>query len=376
MIKIAFLNLLRRKSRTFLALLGIMIGVAAIIALVSVVDGIQGEVKNIFSQMQGVSVTQKGSFGPISSGLDESLGNEFEAMPGVRVAVPQIINTALSVDDQKIAMGLSGVRMIGFDFDKYLLARNAPYMTNMVEGQMLTSKDEGYVAIGKSVKDAYNKVVGSTIKVNGKKFKIKGVFSSSSTLIDQTIAFNLKDLRDLLVFPEGRVTAFLLDLDNPDDDQKIIQQIKFKYPNLNARTASDSSAMIGDLFENLRLLVFAVAGLAAVVAGVGIMNTLLMSVLERFKEIGALRAVGWTASNVMFMVLLESIFIGVLGGLLGIGLGFIASYGLQLAGLTAKVTLELVLQAFVFALVLGLVGGIYPAYRASKMDPIQALREE
>jgi putative ABC transport system permease protein len=98
--------------------------------------------------------------------------------------------------------------------------------------------------------------------------------------------------------------------------------------------------------------------------------------LERFKEIGALRAVGWTASNVMLMVLLESIFIGVLGGLLGIGLGFIASFGLHLAGLTAKVTLELVLQAFVFALVLGLAGGIYPAYRASKMDPIQALREE
>ncbi|MBI5884649.1 FtsX-like permease family protein, partial [archaeon] len=118
-------------------------------------------------------------------------------------------------------------------------------------------------------------------------------------------------------------------------------------------------------------------GLAALVAGIGIINTMLMSVLERFKEIGALKAVGWTSMNVLLMVLLESLFLGIVGGILGIGVGFLAGSLIQLLfGLSTKISLDLIIQSFLFALIISLAAGLYPAYRASKMDPIQALREE
>ena len=128
---------------------------------------------------------------------------------------------------------------------------------------------------------------------------------------------------------------------------------------------------------SLRLLVGAVAAIAAIVAGVGILNTMLMSVVERFKEIGALKAVGWTNNDIMKMILYESALIGIFGGILGILAGiFVAGSIESLAGLTTAVGVGLILQAFLFALFIGVFAGLYPAYAASKMDPVEALRAE
>ena len=104
---------------------------------------------------------------------------------------------------------------------------------------------------------------------------------------------------------------------------------------------------------------------------------MLMSVIERFREIGALKAVGWTNSNIMKMILFESIMIGVIGGFLGMVAGSAVAVLLhQTFGLTAAITPMLLLEAFSFAVLLGLVGGLYPAYIASKADPIESLRVE
>jgi len=107
---------------------------------------------------------------------------------------------------------------------------------------------------------------------------------------------------------------------------------------------------------------------------VGIVNTILMSIFERFSEIGALKAVGWTKFNIIKMIMLESLAIGIIGGILGLLMGFIADVLLNLIfGLGYSITPALVLQAFGFAVLLGLIAGIYPAYRAASLDPVAAI---
>ena len=166
---------------------------------------------------------------------------------------------------------------------------------------------------------------------------------------------------------------------NPDDVQKIVDVFNFKFSEdeVEAVSASDLSSQFTGFIDNFRLVVFIVAAVAAVVAGIGILNTMLMSVLERFKEIGALKAVGWAKFDIVKMILFESIFIGVLGGLLGIIFGLGGAAALEIFfGLNTEVTLQLLFNSFMFSVLIGLIAGFYPAWVASKMDPIEALRAE
>ena len=151
--------------------------------------------------------------------------------------------------------------------------------------------------------------------------------------------------------------------------------IRFKFDDVEAMGSSGFSEQFGSVLESFRMVVFVIAAISAFVAGVGIVNTMLMSVMERKREIGALRAVGWTNLNVISLIMYEAIFIGVLGGLMGLASGYAASWAVQeFAGIKTLVTLDLAVQSFMFAFILGLVAGIYPAFRASKLDPIEALR--
>jgi len=133
--------------------------------------------------------------------------------------------------------------------------------------------------------------------------------------------------------------------------------------------------MFGEIIGNLRLLAIAVALISGIVAGIGIANTILMSVLERFREIGSLKAVGWTNSNVLRMILYEAVFLGIIGGVFGIILGFVVAELISsLSGIGYYASPALIITSFLYAILLGVVAGVYPAYRASKLNPIEALR--
>jgi len=377
MIRLSFLNLLRRKSRTFLALLGIMIGVAALISLISVVDGLQGQLNDVISDLQGVWVLQKDAQDEQFSRIDLSLGNKLEGIPGVRVAVPEIYAMVETIDDKPVSLtDLTSMPLIyGVDLTKYYQMRGSGYIKNIEKGTKLNLGENGKVLLGNGIAEKYNKFVGSTIKINGEKFVVKGIFEATSSFLGGTIFMSLDDAKKASNFPPGKVNMFRVDLIDPTEDKKIASLINFKFDEVDAKSTSDLSEQMGSVLGQFRLMAVAVAGLAALVAAVGIVNTLLMSVLERFKEIGALRAVGWTASNVMLMVLLESIFIGVLGGILGIVFGFVCASALNVFfGLPILISAGLLAETFLFAVFLGLSAGLYPAFKASRMDPVQALR--
>jgi len=233
------------------------------------------------------------------------------------------------------------------------------------------------VVIGNQMAEDNHKSVGSSITLNGKKFIIKGIFTAKSDLLENIVIMSLDDVREIVPIPKDKIALLEVEPENLTDDKKLVTLINLKYSDLDAKSSSDLSEQFDGILGSFRSLVFVVAGLSALVAGVGIINVMLMSVLERFKEIGALKAVGWTESDVLNMILIESILIGIIGGVFGLILGYFAS---NLAGnllnIPPSISIELLALTFLFAVSVGFIAGLYPAHYASKMDPIQALRTD
>jgi len=185
---------------------------------------------------------------------------------------------------------------------------------------------------------------------------------------------DIADAREVTGFPTDTVSTFYIELINPEYSESVAKRLGFVLgDDGEVWTTADISEMFTAILGSFDLVVFFIGGLAAFVAGVGIINTILMSVLERTRELGALMATGWTGFDLMKMILYEALFIGMMGGIAGIILGIGLSEAASAMGLPSLVSLNVVIQAFVFAVALGLVAGIYPAYRASKLNPIEAI---
>ncbi len=375
MIKLSFLNLFRRKSRTFLGVVGIVIGVMAIIAIVSVVDGVYKEINDIVASYQGIMVMEKNTIDQTLSELDASLQNDLESVRGVRTVVKEIWLLPKTIDGKASGENFSISQIIyGADLTAYTKLNNNIIIGEIYRGEMLRPGDTGYVLISKKFSEDHSKFLGTTLKLDGKNFRVKGIYEAESSLYD-AFFMSIEDAREISAFGSGKVSDFFVELRNPDQDKEIAKVIEFKLGDeVDAFSTSEMSEMVGGLLGSFRLVAFFVAAISGFVAGVGIINTMLMSVMERSKEIGTLKATGWTDWNIIKMILYESFFIGLIGGIVGIAFGFFAAEALKSFGLNPFVSFELVLQAFAFALAVGIIAGVYPAKRAAGLDPIEAMR--
>ncbi|MCR4335778.1 MAG: ABC transporter permease [archaeon] len=377
MIKLSFLNLFRRKTRTFLAVAGIAIGVAAIIVLVSLVDGFTLEFDDVIGQFKAITIMEKDAQDQTLSKLDASFVSKLESMPYVKTAVPEIMFLPETIDGKAAGMtSVSPPSVYGMDPDKFFSSGEVTFLGELDKGSLLRSSDSGWVVLGHGVVNEYKKFVGSTIKINDKRFRVKGTLKSDSDLLAGIIVMNLADAREVSGFEDDKLSSITLFLSDTSKDTYVGDLITLKYgEDLTVFTQADMSEMFGSIIGNLRLLAIAVALISGIVAGIGIANTILMSVLERFKEIGSLKAVGWTNSNVLRMILYEALFLGMIGGVFGIILGFVVAELISsLSGIGYYASPALILTSFLYAILLGVIAGVYPAYRASKLDPIEALR--
>ncbi len=356
----------------------IAIGVLSIIALVSIVDGLFKEIQDATGSLEGIMV-MGGEMGPLFSQIDEGYKSEIESVAGVREVEPVVMATAKSIDGKSLQMEFQGmVRLIGTEFSESADNTISGVDGELVGGRVLKPGETGAVVIGTAIRDDFSKFPGNNIKINGEKYKIAGVYKTGSKLQNSGIIMAIGDLRDLLAFPEGKVSFFSISVINPAKINSVAKLLEFKLPEeLDVMNTAQFSESLGSVLGDVRLMVFAVAAIAAVVAGVGIINTMLMSIMERFKEIGALKATGWTNSNVMKMILLESLLIGIIGGAVGVILGNALAPLLEsVAGFRVYISTELVLETFAFAVGIGVIAGLYPAWKASRFDPIDALRAE
>jgi len=348
MIKLSFLNLFRRKTRTLLSIIGIAIGVAAIIILVSLVDGFTAEFNDVLGDFKAIIVIQKNAQDQTLSRINVGFENKIETIPGVKAAVPELWFLPEKIDGKVTGLtSISPPSIYGLDSDKFFSTGSKGFIGVLEKGAVLSSSDRGQVLIGKGIEEDYKKFVGSTIKINDKKFKVKGIMKADSDLVSNIIVMNLADARELTTFPNDQINSLTVFLVDPTKDKQIAQLIELKFDELQASTTADLAEEFESVIGNLRLLAVAVALISAVVAGIGIANTILMSVLDRFREIGSLKAVGWTNSNVMKMIMYEALFLGIIGGFAGITLGFIVDEILaQTLNLRYSISLFLLLSSF------------------------------
>jgi len=378
MIKLAFRNLFRQKTRTFLAILGIIIGITALIALNAVIDGIYNELNTAVGSFQGIMVMQKGAVDQPLSKLKESLKTKISSVQGVRTVVPEVWGSPRTIDGkaQNLLSMQSVILIYGVDASAYRKLRGSGWIGELEEGELLDGSDHGYVLLGKTLAKDKKKFIGSTIKINDEKFKVKGILKTESELYGNVIMMNISDARKIAGLSEDKVNSFYVELENPKDDKKIAEKINFLLGSeVEAMSSSDFSETFANVLSNFSLTALAIAAISAFVAAMGIMNTILMNIMERYKEIGTLKATGWTNFNIMQLILYESFFMGLIGGVCGVVLGILASFSITaISGVPTLLKLESIAQAFLFAFSIGIVAGLYPAYRASRLEPAEAIR--
>jgi ABC-type antimicrobial peptide transport system permease subunit len=233
--------------------------------------------------------------------------------------------------------------------------------------------------IGASIAKAMHKDVGDTIELGGLRSKIVGMYESSTSWEEMGGIVTLRDSQAIAGRPR-KVMMYTVKLNDPHQAQAITERINREFPSVSAALTGDFVAQMPDM-QTSDAMIGGISFIAILVGGIGVLNTMLMSVFERTREIGVLRALGWRRRRILGMILQEAVLLGVLGGLAGIAIAFGLSSLLRLVptfgeALSPVWDVDIFGRAIGVALALGVLGGLYPALRATRLQPIEALRYE
>lgn len=366
-------NLMRRKGRTILTVLGIGIGVAAIVSLSALADGFQmGYTALISGSKADLVVSQPNSFDLSMSSIDEALLTELAPMP-------EIEQISAMIQGYSEAEGQPFFFVFGFPEDSFVLSRYIIKKGAALNSAATQSLRGRPLLLGTAAAEVLNKSVGETLRLGATVFRIVGIYETGDAMEDAGAVILLKDAQELLGKPR-QVSLFYIKLKDPELRERLIQRVQRRFPDLSIGGANElaEQTSLADFFQGY---VWVISSLAVVIGGVGMMNSQLMSVFERTREIGVLRAIGWRKSRILGLVFGEALLVclggGVLGSLIGVFLIYVLSsmtifFGVSLSTLRP----QQFLTAFAVVIVLGFTGGLYPAWRAAQLQPIEALRYE
>ena len=395
----AWASLIANKMRSILTMLGIIIGVAAVIALVSIGNGVKQDIQNSISSL-GSNLLMVMPGAPRTPGVRPTAGSmkslkvaDYEAiakLDGVK-AVSPMTNGAYVViyQNKNWTTSVSGVNANYLDVNNW----------TMKSGRFLSNKNiqnrERVAVVGKTVaKNLFGdeNPVGAEIRVKNIPFRVIGVLNSKGSgamgndqddmvIIPYTTAMERVDgidyLRMLYVVAkdENGIDRLQSDIEN-------LLRVRhgIKDTNLDDFNIQNMNSIMETMEETtgtLTLFLGAVAAISLLVGGIGIMNIMLVSVTERTREIGIRKALGATYFVIVTQFLIEAVVISLMGGLIGIALGIGASKLISLAsGMSTVISVPTIVISFAFSMAIGLVFGIYPARKAAKLNPIDALHYE
>jgi putative ABC transport system permease protein len=402
--RLALRALASNKMRSGLTMLGMIIGVGAVVALMAIGNGATA---SITSQVQGIGSNlisvQPGRLqqGPSSTSSSAYLYySDYEALSkqldGAAQIVPAYQGRATVTHEKKTTDVTINATLTDYaDARAYTVGTGRMFTDNE------TNAGARVAVLGsQTATDLFGPLnpVGRNIKITGVTFKVVGLLeekgSSGFTNEDDVILIPLQTGYDKLfgatatVNGKQRVSTILISAASPDGVDAVMAQAEKILRRAHSLKASDEAdfsvfsqaqllSTLTTITATLTVFLGAIAGISLLVGGIGIMNIMLVSVTERTKEIGLRKAVGARQSVILMQFLVETLVLSLVGGGLGIGLGWLIAAGVTAANLiTAQVTLDSIVLAFSFSAAVGLFFGIYPAYRASRLRPIEALRYE
>jgi putative ABC transport system permease protein len=426
MFRFALKNLFSRPVRTLLALCGLTVAIAGMVGLFSVADGIEASVSATFGKVPGLAVMQPGAPIPLFSRIPAAWGAEIRELQGVHVVHPEVWTRAHIIEGKP---SISPPRFLfGSDLEQAHKLRFSVYREGLKEGRILGAADRGTLnaLLSRAIADQFKKKVGDKIRVDGLDLDIVGIYSCNSLFLDVAIILDIELVRRVGRVGADSVCNFYVEPEADADRDALTERIRELFrgrapeawqptldlgaanpgekpasnpvrallsaigdssrpPNeaaseelpVEVRNSDDWAKQFKRFSEDLDIFLVLMTGIGVSIAFVGIVNTMLMSVTERFIEFGILKANGWSNAHVLLLIAFESAFLGIAGGIVGSILGWIATLAIN-AHWPTRIHLyagpRLLIGSIAFSTILGVLGGLYPAIRASRMMPMDAIR--
>ena len=382
-----------RQRRSWLTVLGIFIGIAAVVGLISISQGLNAAVSAQF-QMIGTNVITiipgriGAGMGVGSAPLTDADVKVVESVHGVDVVAPVLARvskvTFSGEDVYTYVMGVPPDKI-----DKVMFSTQG---IHVIEGRMTPMSEKYGTVIGYSVTDdlfKHDVHIGNNLEIAGQNFKVTGRLSKVGNRQDDTqIYISLDTAREIFNEPT-RITTMMVKVSEGSDPETVAKDITSKLKksrgeeDFTALTSQQLQETVQSVLGIIQVVLIGIAAISLLVGGVGIMNTMYTSVQERTRQIGIMKAIGATNEDVQLIFMVESGLLGLVGGAIGCVLGIlmalVVEFGAAQSGfsaLKASVTPELMLLALGFSFVIGIASGTFPARNAAKMNPVDALRYE
>jgi len=396
----ALFAMMSHKMRSFLSILGVLIGVAAVVAMLAIGQGAKESIEKQLSSL-GSNLLIVRSGAPMSGGVALEAGaatrlrtKDVSAIKDLKEYVysasPSVSSRAQAVFGNKNW----NTRVEGVDVEYERIRASTPTSGRFFTAQEVKQRDKVALLGTTVLKELFGDTdpLGQTIKINAINFKVIGVLPAKGSM-------GPSDQNDIIIIPITTAMYRVLgkqyldsiyveakDADLIDETQRAIVRLMIKEHRLRTdeqkdsfqiRNMADIKNTLTATTKTMSLLLGAIAAISLLVGGIGIMNIMLVSVTERTREIGLRKAIGANNTDIMIQFLIEAVLMSLLGGISGVALGVGASILItSIAGWAAKVSAFSIALSVVFSLFIGVVFGLWPARQASKLDPITALRYE
>ena len=375
-ISLIYKNLARRRFRTGLTLLAFATAIAAVVSLLGIAKGFTKSFADVYeSHSVDIVVSRQGSADRLSSSVDESFADEIATIPEVAKTAGVLLETMSLEANEVYGIPAMGVAPNSWLLDDYRFELSANAKTDEED------EDAHFVMLGTNLAQRVGITAGEAVMIFEEPYCVSRIFTSRSIWENGSMIFPLSQLQSL-TDRTGQVTYINVVLDKPVSSEKAARAVS----NIQAIDAKLHALATDDFVETdtrMRVasaMAWMTSMIALVIGAIGTLNTMMMSVLERTREIGILRAMGWQRRRVVAMIMLESCTMALVASIMGSLLAILLTWGLSRLSasrgiLSPAIDGQVLAQGVAIALVIGLLGAFIPAWRASKMLPSDAFRE-